>query len=163
MSTDCLTTIDHEHPGNNNIYVTCDASKIGTGAVLSFSPTWESAQSITFCSKLLKDAELHYPTHEKEMLAIVHALCKWQPDLVSTPFFIYTDYRMLKYFNTQQDLSARQLRWKEFLSEYEGHIVYIHGRNNTATDTLSHVTYVKGLVSANAHAASVSDTGSNTQ
>ena len=27
VSRDCLTTIDHEHPGNNKIYVTCNASQ----------------------------------------------------------------------------------------------------------------------------------------
>ncbi|KAJ2935618.1 hypothetical protein H1R20_g1477, partial [Candolleomyces eurysporus] len=81
-SADCLTTIDHESPGDNNIYVTCDASEIGTGAVLSFGPTWESARPVAFYSKSLKDAECHYPTHEKEMLAIVRALRKWRADLI---------------------------------------------------------------------------------
>ena len=42
-SRDCLTMIDHVNPGKNRIFVTCDASDFGTGAVLSFGPTWETA------------------------------------------------------------------------------------------------------------------------
>jgi hypothetical protein len=48
ISRDCLTTINHENPGNNKIFVTCNASKRRTGAVLSFRKTWESAQPVAF-------------------------------------------------------------------------------------------------------------------
>ncbi|KAJ2925350.1 hypothetical protein H1R20_g11765, partial [Candolleomyces eurysporus] len=78
VSMDCLTTIDHNNPRDNYIYVTCDASKINTSMVLFFGPSWELAQPMAFDSKSLKGPKLHYPTHKKEMLAIVCALCKWQ-------------------------------------------------------------------------------------
>ncbi|KAG1787403.1 uncharacterized protein HD556DRAFT_1194340, partial [Suillus plorans] len=32
-SAKCLTTIDHDNPGNNKIFLTCDASDYRTGAV----------------------------------------------------------------------------------------------------------------------------------
>ena len=48
VSRDCLTTIDHENPGKNKIFVTCDASKHRMGAVLAFRPTWETAQPVAF-------------------------------------------------------------------------------------------------------------------
>ncbi|KAG1810477.1 uncharacterized protein HD556DRAFT_1222833, partial [Suillus plorans] len=32
-SLHCLTTIDHDSPGENKIFVTCDASDYATGAV----------------------------------------------------------------------------------------------------------------------------------
>jgi len=41
LSAECLTTIDHTDPGDNKIFVTCDASDWQTGATLSFGPTWE--------------------------------------------------------------------------------------------------------------------------
>ena len=47
-SCDCLTTIDHNNPGENMIFVTCDASDFGTGAVLSFGPTWETSRPVAF-------------------------------------------------------------------------------------------------------------------
>jgi hypothetical protein len=39
VGADCLTTIDHKHPHDNKIFVTCDASDWCTGATLSFGPT----------------------------------------------------------------------------------------------------------------------------
>jgi hypothetical protein len=74
LSRECLTTIDHENPGGNKIFVTCDASKRRTGAVLSFGETWESARPCAFESRVLRGTELHYPVHKQEMLAIVRAL-----------------------------------------------------------------------------------------
>ena len=57
-----------------NIYVTTDASDKGTGALLSFGKTWETARPVAFESMTLKGAQLNYPVHKKEMLAIIHAL-----------------------------------------------------------------------------------------
>ncbi|TFY52450.1 hypothetical protein EVJ58_g10012 [Rhodofomes roseus] len=137
VSRECLTVIDHEHPGDNNIYVTCDASDWRTGAMLSFGPTWEAARPVAFDSMQLKGAELNYPIHEKELLAVIRALKKWRADLLGMPIMVYTDHRTLENFNTQKDLSRRQLRWQEFPSQYELTIVYIKGEDNTVADALS--------------------------
>lgn len=37
----------------------------------------------------LKGAQLNYLVHEKEMLAIIHALTKWQTDLLGVPHGTY--------------------------------------------------------------------------
>ncbi len=37
-----LTIIDHMNPGNNKIFLTCDARDFCTGVVLSWGPTWEN-------------------------------------------------------------------------------------------------------------------------
>ena len=125
VSAECLTTIDHLNPGNNNVFVTCDASDWRMGATLSFGPMWESARPVAFDSMQLKAAKKNYPVHEKELLAIIHALKKWRSDLLGMEIFVYTDHRTLKNFDTQKDLSRRQLRWKEFMSQYDMTIVYI--------------------------------------
>lgn len=77
VSRDCLTTINHENPGSNTIFVTCDTSKRRTGAVFSFGDSWESARPVTCESRQLIPAKRNYPTHEHELLAIVHTLKKW--------------------------------------------------------------------------------------
>lgn len=138
-SRECLTAIDHESPGDNNIYVTCDASDWRTGSVLSFGKSWESARPVAFDSMQFKDAKLNYPVHEKELLVIVRALKKWRSDLLGTHIFVYTNHQILENFETQHDLLRRQLRWQELLSQFEMTIVYIHGEDNTVADTLSHV------------------------
>jgi hypothetical protein len=52
-------------------------------------------------------------------------------------FFVYTDHRTLENFDTQGDLSHRQLQWQEFLSQYDMTITYIRGEGSTVADALS--------------------------
>jgi hypothetical protein len=82
----------------------------------------------------LKDAQKNYPVHEKEMLAIVHALKKWCSDLLGSQFIVYTDHRTLENFDTQKDLSHRQARWMEHLSQFDMSIHYIRSEDNTVAD-----------------------------
>ena len=76
ISCKCLITINHTSPGENRIFVTCDASDIGTGAVLFFRPMWEIVQPIAFELAQLNVTECNYSIYEKELLAIVRALYK---------------------------------------------------------------------------------------
>ena len=112
VSRECLTVIDHADK-TKNIYQTTDASDTVSSAVLSFGPSWEKARPVAFDSMTFKGPELNYPVHEKELLAIIRALCKWKMDLVGSKFYVYTDHKTLLNFNTQKDLSRRQARWME--------------------------------------------------
>ena len=137
ISRDCLTVIDHKKLDDNKIFLTTDASDRASGAVLSFGPTWETARPVAFDSKAFKDAELNYPTHEKELLAILRGIRKWKVDLLGSPFFVYTDHKTLLNFHTQKDMSRRQARWMEELSIYDCKFVYVKGSDNTVADALS--------------------------
>ena len=137
LSSECMTVIDHDHMDGRKIFVSCDASDVGTGACLSFGKTLESARPVAWDSAQLSQAEKNYPTHEKEMLAIVRALKKFRADLLGTHFTVYTDHRTLECFQKQRDLSRRQARWQEFLAEYDFEIVYVKGEENTVADALS--------------------------
>lgn len=137
ISRDCLTAIDHDDMGSNQIFVTCDASDWRTGAVLSFGETWETARPVAFDSIALKEVQLHYPVHEKELLTIIHALTKWRCELLGSPITIITDHHTLENFDTQKDLSRRQAQWAEFLAQYDHKIIYIKGEDNTVADALS--------------------------
>lgn len=142
----CLTTIDYSSMPANSVFITTDASDTGTGAILSFGPTWATARPVALDSMTLKGAELHYPVHEKELLAIIRALKKWRPDLLGYHFTIFTDHRTLENFMTQKDLSRRQARWLEFLSQFDFDIKYIKGSDNIHADILSRVpTYAPHL------------------
>jgi hypothetical protein len=139
VSRECLTTIDHANLGDNKVFVTCDASNWRTGATLSVGTSWELARPVAFNSMQLKGAEKNYPVHEKELLAIIRALKKWRSNLLGIPIYVYTDHRTLQNFDTQQDLSRRQLRWQEFMSQYDMTITYIAGEDNSIADALSRV------------------------
>ena len=77
LRADYLTIINYKYK-EFNIYVTMDASDHCTGAVLSFGKTWETVCPIAYDCYQLNDAEKNYPTHEKELLAIIKALKKWR-------------------------------------------------------------------------------------
>jgi hypothetical protein len=136
-SKDCLTTIDPSLMPDYKIFVTTDASDTGSGAILSFGPSYELARPVAYESRSFKGAELNYPVHEKELLAIIRALAKWRSELLGYQFQVWTDHRTLEHFNTQRDLSRRQARWMEFLSQYDATIHYLPGESNCAADALS--------------------------
>jgi len=119
------------------IFVTTDASDIASGAVLSFGKTWETARPVAYESCSFKGAELNYPVHEKEMLAVIRALKKWKYDLLGVPFFVYTNHKTLLNFPTQRDLSRCQAFWMELLSIYDCKFVYVKGEANSVADALS--------------------------
>jgi hypothetical protein len=66
------------------------------------------ARPVAFDSLQLRQAELNYPVHEKELLAVIRALQKWQVDLIGEEFEVHTDHKTLLNFNTQKDLPRRQ-------------------------------------------------------
>lgn len=145
MSPECLTTIDHNNPRKNKIFLTCDVSDYATGAVLSWGETHESARPVAFDSAQLRGAELNYPVHEKELLAIMRALKKWRSELLGAHVEIYTDHRTLQNFVTQRDLLRRQAQWSEYMSQYNLDIHYIKGELNEAADALSRRTDTAGF------------------
>lgn len=98
---------------------------------------WETAWPVAFNSMTFKNAELNYPVHKKELLAIIRALKKWHVDLLGSTFFIYTDHKMLENFNIQKDLLQWQVHWMEFMSQFDAKVVYIKGDNNTVANALS--------------------------
>ena len=92
---------------------------------------------IAYESYQLNDAEKNYPTHKKELLAIVKALKKWRSHLLGAHFEIYTDHHTLEYFQSQKEMSRCQMRWSMYLADFDYTITYICGESNTAADALS--------------------------
>ncbi|GJY71809.1 reverse transcriptase domain-containing protein [Tanacetum coccineum] len=74
----------------------CDASDFAIGAVLGQRKT-KHFQPIHYASKTMTDAQAHYTTTEKELLAVVYAFEKFLPYLISR-----TSWRM--YPNTLSNL-----------------------------------------------------------
>jgi hypothetical protein len=119
--------------------VNTDASDFATGAVLQ-QDFGRGLQPVAFLSHKMSPAETRYPTHDKEMLAIIHALTEWRTYLQGRQAFtvrIRTDHNSLQYFMTQPSLSARQARWLDKLADFDFKIEYVRGPTNTVADALS--------------------------
>src|SRR5258707_7881258 len=78
----------------------CDASNLVTGAVLFQVQADGTHQPIAFMSKGFSDMECNYQIHNKEMLAIMHALDEWCHFLegATEKFEILMDHWNLAYF-----------------------------------------------------------------
>jgi len=70
----------------------------------------QGMRPVAYESRKLSPAELNYPIHEKELLAIIHALKIWRIYLEGHHFKVITDHKSLCFFNTQPTLSRRQAR-----------------------------------------------------
>ena len=79
----------------------------------------QEGHSVAFESRKLNDVEKKYFAYEKEMTAVVHCLQIWRVYLLGTKFMVLTDNVANTFFKTQKKLSPRQVRWQEFLEEYD--------------------------------------------
>ncbi|GJS87073.1 reverse transcriptase domain-containing protein [Tanacetum coccineum] len=89
--------------------IICDASDCAVGAVLGQRKT-KHFHPIHYASKTMTDAQAHYTTTEKELLAVVYAFEKFRPYLVLSKTIVYTDHSTLKYLLAKQDAKPRLLR-----------------------------------------------------
>nr|GEY59611.1 reverse transcriptase domain-containing protein [Tanacetum cinerariifolium] len=85
----------------------------------------------------MTEAQIHYTTTEKEMLAVVYAFEKFRPYLVLSKSIVYTDHSALKYLLSKQDSNLRLLWWVLLLQEFDIIIRDKKGSENLAADHLS--------------------------
>ncbi|GJW93395.1 reverse transcriptase domain-containing protein [Tanacetum coccineum] len=116
--------------------IMCDASDFAVGAVLGQRKT-KHFQPIHYASKTMTDAQAHYTTTEKELLAVVYAFEKFRPYLVLSKTIVYTDHSALKYLLAKQDAKPRLLRWILLLQEFDVIIRDKKRAENLAADHLS--------------------------
>ncbi|GJT63128.1 reverse transcriptase domain-containing protein [Tanacetum coccineum] len=92
---------------------------------------------IHYASKTMNEAESHYTTTKKEMLAVVYAFEKFQSYLILNKRMVYTDHSTLKYLFAKEDSKPRLLRWVLLLQEFTFKVIDTKGAENLATDHLS--------------------------
>jgi transposase InsO family protein len=119
-----------------------DASDGVVAGVLSQKYVQDDAEvwhPVAYFSKTMSPAEMNYMIHDKELLGIIQSFKHWRAELISSPerIRVYTDHKGLEYFMSKKELNARQMRWAEFLSEFDFVIEYRPGKENAAADALT--------------------------
>lgn len=115
-----------------------DSSGYCIGGELSQLDSNDKWRPVAFFSKKCLPAEVNYPIHDKELLAIMRCLQEWQSMLRSLRgFTILSDHKNLEYFMRKQRLSERQMRWALELSEYQFTIAHQPGKEAVVPDALS--------------------------
>jgi hypothetical protein len=119
----------------------CDVSGQGLGCVLM-----QDGHVVAYASWQVRKHEAHYPTHDLELAAVVHALKIWRHYFMGKRCELYTDLKSLKYIFTQSNLNLRQRRSFELIKYYDLGINYHLEKANVVADALSRRSHVSQLV-----------------
>jgi hypothetical protein len=93
--------------------VTCDASHIGIGGILS-----QNGHPMAFYSGKLNDAKRRYSIYDLELYAVVQTLKHWRHYLIHREFVMFSDHDSLRHLNSQKKINAHHARWIDFLQQY---------------------------------------------
>jgi hypothetical protein len=119
----------------------CDVCRLGLRCVLM-----QEGHVIAYVSRQLWKHELNYPTHDLELVTVVHALKIWRHYIMGTKCQVYTDHKSLKYIFTQKDLNLRQRCWLELIKDYDLEIHYHPGKANLVADAFSRKEHVHATI-----------------
>lgn len=146
VSDNVLVHFDPKKP----IKLTADASSSGIGGTICHVFPDKSERPIAFASRRLTDAEKSYSQIQKEALAIVFTVQKFNQYLFAKQFVIVSDSKpLISIFGPKKGIpivaANRLQRWAHFLSSYNFTIEYVRSDKNH-TDFLSRaaINYIQG-------------------
>ena len=121
------------------LIVETDASDYALAAILFIVNKDDEVHLVAFHSSTFIVAELNYDTHNKKLLAIFEAFKIWWHYLEGLvyPIDIIMDHKNLEYFSTTKVLIRRQVRWSEYLSQFNLVIRFCSGCLSTKPDALT--------------------------
>ena len=127
-----LQSIDESLP----FVVECDASEVALSATLN-----QGGRPVAFMSRSLHGSELHYPPVEKEAMAIIEAVRKWQHFLAGRHFTLKTDQRSVAYmFDNRRRTKIKNNKiqdWRLELASFSYTVEHRPGKENVAPDSFT--------------------------
>ena len=138
VSTKILVHYDPMLP----VKLDCDASSVGTGAVLLHQMKDGTERPIAYASRSLTKAVRNYSQIEREALSTIWGVRKFQLYLYFKRFMLVTDHKPLTIlFNPNKAIpvlaSARIQRWALFLMDYQYNIQFRRTGKHANADALS--------------------------
>ncbi|PIK60000.1 hypothetical protein BSL78_03079 [Apostichopus japonicus] len=118
-----------------------DASDTGVGAILLQEFAGEKFP-VAYASKKLNKSQMRYSVMERECLAVVWAVLKFEPYLYGKEFVIETDHQPLTCIRKSKVANGRIMRWALALQPYRYRIQVIKGADNVGADYLSRSTEI---------------------
>eukprot|EP00794_Sanderia_malayensis_P010600 gene10600-biopygen7736 len=96
---------------------------------------------VAYGGRELNQAEKNYSTTEREALAVVDGIRRYQPYLSMSKFYVHTDHSSLSWLMRVKDPTGRLARWSLQLQQYDFEIIHRAGTANANADALSRRTY----------------------
>ena len=121
---------------NETFILRTDASNVGLGAVL-MQKFNDMNFPIAYASKKLLPRETRYSVIERECLALVWGVRKFQMYLYGREFQVETDHCPLIYMQNTKLTNSRIMRWVLSLQQYRFRLVAIKGSQNIGADYMS--------------------------
>ena len=114
-------------------HISTNASSTAIGASLGQKED-SFNYAIYFISKNLTPTELNYTVTEKEMLAIIHAVNKFQHYITGYEIFVHTDHSAIKYLMNKPITNGRVTRWLLLLQEFNITVLDKLGKQKQVAD-----------------------------
>ncbi|EIN06213.1 DNA/RNA polymerase, partial [Punctularia strigosozonata HHB-11173 SS5] len=121
------------------VHMVTDGCLTGIGGCIKQGIDWKTAPVVAFYSAKLSSAQQNYAVHEIELLAGLETMMRHRDLLLGVPFTWYTDHKALVHFMNQRNLTGRQARWLEKMSEFDFSVQYVPGLENGLADSLSRI------------------------
>ena len=127
-------------PDVNKPFVLCtDASNTAVAGCLAQEYNG-ILHPVQYISRKLRKGELRYATVEKEGLAIVWSIIKFDRYLLGVHFTLCTDHAPLAFITSKKLKNGRVDRWSLILQDYNFTVQTIPGKQNIVADCLSRCT-----------------------
>ena len=109
--------------------------------VLSQHDDDEVLHLMIFYSKSLNLVEINYHIYDKELLIIIRCFKHWRSELAHIKLLIqiFIDHQALKIFMKNKQLTRRQARYLNILSDFNFKIIFWADKANIKVDALTHM------------------------
>ena len=125
---------------NGTFRLYTDACNTSVGAVLTEEVDGDE-RVIAYESKVLSKQQRRWPTYDKELWAVVHAIRRFRQYTTGAQFQVITDHKPLanipKSIDPQRDGTGRRGRWATELSSFDFKVTIKAGTEHTNADALS--------------------------
>jgi len=131
LTTKPLAFINYE----KEIFIRCDSSQFGAGAVLFQFDDEGRECPVAYASRKYTLAERNYNTFQQEAAVIVWSLEKFAEYFQGHPVVVQSDHRNLSW--VKRSAMPQLTRWRIRLQDFDFRIEYIPGPLNICSDGLS--------------------------